>query len=269
MYWMDSDENKKNLDIKKEERKENQDLEQSRKAKEGKFKSITDSKTEDNTKEQHGKSKNPAKIPIKIIVPAVIVIIAVVAVLVFLVHPAIKTTLNTASYTPINYLSNSGLNSVIGGNWSLILNQTANSTVINKYAGTGDFPQGTVAAAIQEFVPYSEVSKIAANNSSNISDFVSTVYYINSSSGASAVFNEISSITSSEYENDSKVEYNLSTIGNASMLYVSGRLNSSNSSTENATEIYMLKDKSLVIASASNENLDYLQAKNIVNYLFS
>ena len=266
---MDSDENKQNLDFKNEDKKENQDTNQSGKTEESKFKSIANLNTESNSKEQQPKDKNPSKIPVKIIVPAVIVVIAVIAIAVFLIHPAGKTTLSTASYAPINYLSNSGLNSVIGGNWSLILNQTANSTVINKYAGTGDFPQGTVAAAIQEFVPYSEISKIAANNSSNISDFVSTVYYINSSSGASAIFNEIGSITSSEYENDSKVEYNLSTIGNASMLYVSGRLNSSNSSTENATEIYMLKDKSLVIATASNENLDYLQAKNIVNYLFS
>ena len=172
-------------------------------------------------------------------------------------------------YTPINYLSNSGLDSVIGGNWSLVLNQTANSTVISEYAGTGDFPQGTVAAAIQEFVPYSEISQLNANSSSNVSDFVSTVYYLNSSSGASALFNEIEGITGPQYTNDSKAKYNLSTIGNTSMIYVNGILNSSNSSTENATEIYMLNGKSLVIATTSNKNLDYSQARNIVTYLFS
>ena len=266
---MDSDENKKNLDIKKEERKENQDTNQSGKTEESKFKSIADLNTGDNAKEQQHESKNPPKIPVKIIVPAIIVVIAVIAIAVFLIHPAGKTTLSAASYTPINYISNSGLNSVIGGNWSLILNETANSTVINSYAGTGDFPQGTVAAAIQEFVPYSEISQIAANKSSNISDFVSTVYYINSSSGASSIFNDIGGITGAEYTNDSRVEYNLSSVGKTSMVYLNGRLNSSNSSTENATEIYMLNGKSLVIITVSNENLDYSQAKNIVNYLFS
>jgi len=266
---MDSDENKQNLDLKKEDIKENQDLNQNGKNEDSKTSSIADSNKEDNKEEKQSQGKNTSRIPMKIIVPAAIAVIAVVVIIVFLIHPAAKTTLISAGYTPIRYLSNSGLDSVIGGNWSLVLNQTANSTVVNEYAGTGDFPQGTVAAAIQEFVPYSEVSQIAAGNSSNISSFVSTVYYLNSSSDAGATFNELGSISSADYKNDSKVAYNLSTIGNASMFYINGKLNSSNSSTENATEIYMLKGKSLVIVTASNENLGYSQAKNIVNYLFS
>lgn len=267
---MDSDENNQNLDLRNEkDSKENQDSDQSRKAEEGRFKSIADSKTEDNAKEQQSKSKNPSKIPVKVIVPAVILIIAVISIAIFIIHPVGKTTLSTVTYTPINYLSNSGLNSAIGGNWSLVLNETANSTVISRYAGTGDFPAGTVAASVQEFVPFSEISQLHANNSSNISDFVSTVYYMNSSSSASALFDEIGGITGSEYTNNSKVEYNLSNVENVSMFYVNGRLNSSNSSTENATEIYMLKGKSLVIATASNKNINYSKARNIVTDLFA
>ncbi len=267
---MDSDENKQNLDLKNEENKINQDPKQSKKAGESESKSVTGSKTEDNATEQKPRNGKPFKIPVKIIVPAVIVIIAVIAIAIFIIHPAGKTTVNTVSYTPVNYLSNSGLTSIIGGNWSLIYNATANSTVINKYAGTGSFPSGTVAAAIQEFVPYSEVSKIASNSSAkNISYFTATVYYLNSSFTASSLFGEISGVIGSQYANHSKVAYNLSSIGNASMIYINGRLNSSNSSTENATELYLVNGKSVVVATLSNDNMDYRQAKNITTYLFS
>lgn len=268
---MDSDENKQNLDLKNEENKANQDPEKKQSSEESESKSVTDSNADNNSSaEQKPQGKNSSKIPVKIIVPAVIVIVAVIIIAVFLIHPASKAVaVTTVSYTPINYLSNSGLNSAIGGNWSLILNETANSTVINEYAGTGDFPPGTVAAEIQEFVPSSEVSQLSANKSANISDFVSTVYYMNSSSAASSIFDEIESITGSEYANNSKVNYNLSAIGTAGMVYINGRLNSSNSSTENATELYMIDGSSVVIATAANENIGYSQAKNIVSYLFS
>ena len=212
-------------------------------------------------------NKKSGRIPFMVIMPAVVIVVIVAVLFIFGFHA--KSSVPAVSYTPITSFSSSSLSSIISGNWSLILNETANSTVINKYAGTGNFPQGTVAATIQEFVPYSEVSDIAANNSANISDFVSTVYYLNSSSAASSLLNEIKGVTGSEYSNDSKANYNVSSIGSASMVYISGRLNSSNSSTENATELYLMSGKTLVIASLSNQNIDYLQAENIVTYLFS
>ena len=72
-----------------------------------------------------------------------------------------------------------------------------------------------------------------------------------------------------EYANDSKIKYNSSTINNSSIIYINGKLNSSNSSLENVTELYLANGKSFVLADISNGNLDYSQAKNIVNSLFS
>lgn len=268
---MDSDEKKQNLDLENKsdiKKDQNPDLINKAEDTEKRESNSADNLKEKakNPEEERALGKKPLKLPVKALVPAVIVVIAVVVIAIFLVHPA-KTSVQTVSYTAINYLSNSGLNSIIGGNWSLIYNTTANSTVINKYAGTGDFPSGTVAAVIQEFVPYSE---IAANSSTkNISDFTTTVYYLNSSSTANSLFGEIDGILGLQYANHSKVDYNLSSIGNTSMIYINGRLNSSNSSTENATELYLMDGKSVVVATLSNDNMDYKQARDITAYLFS
>ncbi|MGC8533862.1 MAG: hypothetical protein ACP5MV_04535 [Candidatus Parvarchaeum sp.] len=266
---MDSDKNKQNLDLKEETKKSNQDPEESKKTVESESKD-TANLSGSSAAEQEPKGKKPVKIPVKIIVPAVIVIAAVIIIAIFLIHPSGKAAISSISYTPINYISNSALNSMIGGNWSLVYNQTANSTVIKNYQGTGQFPAGTVAAAVQEFIPFSEVSKITANTSkANLTSFISTVYYINSSSEASSIFTGAEAGITSRYANDSRLKVNTSNIGSSSMIYINGQLNSTNSSLENVTDIYLLNGKSLVLVSSFNKNIGYAQAKSIASYLFS
>ena len=269
---MDSDGNKQNLDLKKEEdKKANQDLEKGKKAEESKSKNTADSNASDSdAAEKKSQGKNPVKIPIKIIVPAAIVIVAVIAIAVFLIHPSGITTVSSVGYTPITYLSSPALNSIMGGNWSLIYNQTANSTEVKAYAGTGQFPAGTVAASFQEFIPSSEIAQISTNKSkNNITTLISTAYYINSSSEASTIFTSAETGIASEYANDSRLKFNTSTIGSSSMIYINGQLNSTNSSLENVTELYLLNGKSLVVVSSLNKEIGYSQAKSIVSYMFS
>ncbi|MCW1295709.1 MAG: hypothetical protein OH338_01295 [Candidatus Parvarchaeota archaeon] len=267
---MDSDGNNQNLDLKKD-KKANQDPEGAKKAEERESRSTADSNASDSDSvENKSKGKNPVKIPIKIIVPAVIIIVAVIVIAIFLIHPLGKTSVSSVGYTPITYLSSPSLNSIIGGNWSLVYNQTANSTVVKAYAGTGQFPAGTVAAAVQEFIPSSEIAQISTNKSkNNITTLISTAYYINSSSEASTIFTSAETGIASEYANDSRLKFNTSTIGSSSMIYINGQLNSTNSSLENVTELYLLNGKSLVVVSSLNKEIGYKQAKSIVSYMFS
>jgi hypothetical protein len=266
---MESDERNQNLDSNKEkDMKTNQNPDSDHNAEESKApESAADSKPVV-VGEQKPKGNRPFKLPIKVIVPAIVVIAAVILVSIFLIHPANKT-IAAVSYTPVNYISNSGIDSIAGGNWSLVNNETVNSTVLNEYAGTGYFPPGTVAAVLQEFAPTSEIPAIAANKTANVSFFETNIYYLNSSSEATSLFSEINSEVGSQYVNDSKIKYNTTSIGNSSMLYINGELNSSNSSLENVTELYLINSKSFVVAAMSNGNLDYSQAKSIVNLLFS
>ena len=265
---MDSDEKKQNLDLNQEKDIKKEQNPDSEKSVEGNKdqKSTTDSNQTGT--EGKPKSKQSFKMPIKVILPAVIIVIAVILIAVFLFHPANKTAA-VVSYSPINSLSNSGLDSIIGGNWTLVNNETINSTIVNEYASTGYFPPGTVAATLEEFAPSSEIPEIEANKTANVSLFETNVYYLNSSSETVSIFNEVKSELSREYANDSKIKYNSSTINNSSIIYINGKLNSSNSSLENVTELYLANGKSFVVADISNGNLDYSQAKGIVNSLFS
>ena len=258
---MDSGEKKQNLDLKNEEvKKSNQDQ-----GKKAEVKIFSDPKAGISSEEQKPANKSPSKLPVKIIVPAAIIIVAIILIVIFLIHSTGKTAINTVSYTPVNYLSASAINSIMGGNWSLVYNQTANSTVINNE--TAYFPQGTVAASVQEFIPSSEIPQALKNKSNNITIFLSKTFYINSSSEANYIFAGAERSLASA--NTSRFKFNVTVVGNSSMVYINDKQNLSNSSLGDSTSLYLLNGKSLVVVSSFNKNISYQQAKRIVSYMFS
>ena len=214
----------------------------------------------DNAKAAHAPSKG-VKLPLKIILPAIVIAIAIVLVLLFFVHPAKPAAV---SYTTVTGFTPSSLSSLMGGNWSMVENVTANSSTVSAHAAS--FPPGTVAAALQEFIHSN--SSALSSNSSNTSVFASEAFYINSSSSADSLFSEVQKLTATEYANNSKVTYNTSTIGNTEFEYVNGRVNATNSSLIGVTEIYAVNAKTFMIETMQHGNIGYTTAEKLISYLF-
>lgn len=213
-------------------------------------------------------SQNPKKsikLPLMVIIPVIVVIVVVAVLLVFILH--VGKSSPAAAYTPVSSFSASSLSSVLGGNWTLINNETANSSTIK--ADPSSFPSGTVSAAIQEFIPTSELSALSSNSTTNISSFSSEVFYINSSSLASTVFNEAAASLSASLKNDTLLKYNESTVGNSAIVYIDGKINRTNTTKTQISQLYILNGKDIILDTTQNYNFSYKQAEIFAAYPFS
>lgn len=224
----------------------------------------------ENNQSKKGESTKVGKKSIKFspfaIIPVVIVIVAVAVLFIFVLHPGKANP--SVSYTPINIFSQSGLSSIIGGNWTIIYNTTINSTTVD--AHTTSFPPGTISAAAQEFVPYSEASLLNSNSTTNRSPsvFSSEVFYINSSSLAASLFSRAESTVRLQFSNDTKINFNISSVGNSNMVYVTGRANVTNTTMENVSYVYISNGKDLIVDTLQNGSFSYGQAKNLATFPF-
>jgi hypothetical protein len=229
-----------------------------------------ESKNESNTVhvEKAEASQNPKKgikLPLMVIIPVIIVIVVLAVLLVFILH--VGNASSSVAYTPVNAFSSSSLSSVLGGNWTLINNETANSSIIK--ADASSFPSGTVSAAIQEFIPASELSALSSNSTSNVSSFSSEVFYINSSSLASTVFNEAIASLGASLKNDTSLKYNESTVGNSAIVYIDGKVNRTNTTKTRISQLYILNGKDIILDTTQNYNFSYKQAEIFATYPFS
>ena len=212
-------------------------------------------------------SNNPKKgikLPLVVIIPVIIIIVVVAVLLVFILHVG---NASSVAYTPISPFSSSSLSSILGGNWTLINNETANSSIIK--ADASSFPSGTVSAVIQEFIPASELSALSSNSTSNISSFSSEVFYINSSSRASSAFNGAAASLGASLKNDTSLKYNESTVGSSDMVYIDGTINSTNTTKTKISQLYILNGKDIILDTAQNYNFSYKQAEVFATYPFS
>jgi len=228
-----------------------------------------ESKNESNTVhvEKTEASQNPKKgikLPLVVIIPVIIIIVVVAVLLVFILHVG---NASSVAYTPISPFSSSSLSSILGGNWTLINNETANSSIIK--ADASSFPSGTVSAAIQEFIPASELSALSSNSTSNVSSFSSEVFYINSSSLASTVFNEAIASLGASLKNDTSLKYNESTVGNSAIVYIDGKVNRTNTTKTRISQLYILNGKDIILDTTQNYNFSYKQAEIFATYPFS
>lgn len=212
------------------------------------------------------KGKNHSiNVPLKIVIPAIVVVIVFALLLIlFLHHPSAVSSVN---YTPVTAFTPTALNSYFGGNWSLVDNATVNSSTVAK--SPSRFPPGTVSASVQEFITHLKASAVASNLSSNVSIFSAEVFYLNSSLSASSVFKEIIGLVGSQYGNSSKVKFNSSSIGSTKFVYLTGRVNASNSSTTAISETYAINGKDFIIDNMENGNFSYATASKLVLYPFS
>lgn len=247
----------------KEEKKENVELKE-----ENKVSSSNENESHKKENEVKNQDKKNIKLPVFAVIIGVVVIIAVILTLFFVFH--VGKTAQITSFTPINSFSPSFLSNIFGGNWTTVANKSANSTVIKQDAS--QFPPGTLGAAIEQFIPSSELSLIAANNTANVTEFSSEVFYLNSSNSVSPLLSQMNSSVDTllaSNQNNTKIESNYSVIGSSKMIYINIIENYNTSNKTRSSELYIGNGKDFVIDSINNGNITYNQAKSLATYPFS
>lgn len=224
---------------------------------------------EPTNEQKSGKTKKTI-LPVKILIPVAAVVI-IIAVFLVLYHPAAKsiTTPVSVPYTGVNAFSVGDINSLVGGSWAVYINETANSSVIA--ANPLSFPPGTLDALLQIFTP------VGANISSKSTpEFMAEAMYLNSSSNAASVFSNIETHISAQFSNISTVSLKNMTIGSSKVLFLSGYLNETNSSSNKTShtlihfsETYSFNNRTLMINELNNGNFNSSSASSLVSHAFS
>ncbi len=221
------------------------------------------------SKKPETKAKNSIKLPFLGLAIVAVIIVVVAVLFIFVLHTGKAANVSSVSYTPVNLFTSTSMSSLMGGNWTLYANETANSSVIS--ADSSSFPPGTVSAALQEFLPSSEISAIASNSTSNKSSiyyFSSEVFYLNSTASTSSVLSTVNGLVSSELSNQTALKSNTSSIGSSTLVYLTGSIKSTNT-TNKVSYAYIFNGKTFIIDVMDNSNFNYSQAKELAAYPFS